>query len=62
MGGLFGIDVLMSILTGLFFYGSLVAVIFILKKLSKDVAELKQSVSSLQELILQLPRPEPQAK
>lgn len=59
MGGWMGnLQILLSFLTAIVFYGFLVVIVLMLRKLTQEIGNLKRSITDLQELIMQMPRPE----
>ncbi len=59
MGGWMGdLQILLNFLQLIVFYGFLVVIVWMLRKLTKDIGNIKQSITDLQELIMQMPRPE----
>ena len=55
MGGWMGdIQILLNFLQLIVFYGFLVVIVWMLRKLTKDIGNIKQSITDLQELILQM--------
>jgi hypothetical protein len=57
-----GISTILSFMTTLFFWGGLVLIIAMLRKLMKDVADMKKTVAALEETMIQIPRSELQAR
>jgi hypothetical protein len=53
-----GISTILSYMTTLFFWGALVIIIAMLRKLMKDVADLKRTVAALEETMVLVPRPD----
>jgi hypothetical protein len=59
MGGAFAdAQILLSFLNLAVFYGCLVWILWKIQKVARDISDVKRSVGDLQELIMQLPRPE----
>ncbi|HVX65777.1 MAG TPA: hypothetical protein VHA11_04200 [Bryobacteraceae bacterium] len=59
MGELFlSISTILSYLTTMAFWAGLVLIIAMLRKLTKDVADLKKTIAALEETALLMPRPE----
>ena len=59
MGGWMGnVQILLNFLQLIVFYGFLVVIVWMLRKLTKDIGNIKRSITDLQELIMQMPRPE----
>jgi hypothetical protein len=58
MGLMGSFQILISFLNLIVFYGALVVVLWKLQKLTGDIGSLKRSITDLQELIMQLPRPQ----
>jgi uncharacterized membrane protein YraQ (UPF0718 family) len=51
------ISTILSFLSTLFFWGGLVLIVVMLRKVSKDLGELKRTVTALEATLMSIPRP-----
>ncbi len=46
----------MNLAAGLLFYGGLILIVLMLRKISKDIDDVKRSISALESVMMALPR------
>jgi len=56
------VQILLNFLQLIVFYGFLVVIVWMLRRLTHETGNLKRSITDLQELIMQMPRPEVQSR
>ena len=59
MGDMLGsFAMIVNVLAALCFYGGIMVVILMMRKLSKDISEVKRKLSDIEETLVLAPRPE----